>query len=173
MDTKLSYLLSRASSPNVTFYFRGGGQHPVLYLVYKWHNQLVLPSGGGFHDTGLQELHETALIGHLGLAKTLEALQARFWWPHMRADVEAYVAAWPKCQRIKDCTTTKPGLLIPLPAPIITIDILLNNFFDILNFDNFFKNIKFILYPFLDIKLAKYIYIYILAKIWPYEVQLV
>ena len=35
----------------------------------------------------------------------------------MRADVEAYVAACPKCQKIKDRTTAKPGLLQPLPPP--------------------------------------------------------
>ena len=64
-----------------------------------------------------RELHDTALGEHLGSAKTLEALQAHLWWPHMRADVEAYVAACPTCQRIKDRTTAKPGLLQPLPPP--------------------------------------------------------
>ena len=36
----------------------------------------------------------------------------------MCADVEAYVAACPTCQRVKDRTTAKPGLLQPLPSPM-------------------------------------------------------
>ena len=54
-------------------------EHLVLYYMHKGHNQLMLPSGGGFHDTILQKPHETALGGHLGSEKTLEALQACVW----------------------------------------------------------------------------------------------
>ena len=61
-----------ALGPDATFYFCGGGEHPVLYRVHKGHDQLVLPSGGGFCDTVLRELYDTALGGHLGSAKTLE-----------------------------------------------------------------------------------------------------
>ena len=107
MDPALLDLLSRALGLDATFHFRGGVEHPILYRVHKGRDQLVLPSGGGFHDTVLRELHDTALGGHLGAAKTLEALQARVWWPHMRADVEAYVAACPTCQRVKDRTTAR------------------------------------------------------------------
>ena len=35
----------------------------------------------------------------------------------MRADVETYVAACPTCQRFKDCTTAKPGVLQAPPPP--------------------------------------------------------
>ena len=76
-----------------TFHFRGGGEYPVLYYLHKGHDQLVLPSGGRFSVTVLRELHNTAFGGHLGSARTLEALQAHVWWPHMRADSEAYVVA--------------------------------------------------------------------------------
>ena len=120
MDPTLLDLLSCASGPDATFHFRGGGEHPVLYRVYKGHDQLVLPSGGGFRDTVLQELHGTALGGHLGAAKIVEALQARVWWPHIHADVEAYVAACPTCQRVKDRTTAKSGLLQPTPMERFT-----------------------------------------------------
>ena len=74
MDPALLDLLSRALGPDTTFHFCGGGEHPVLYCVHKGCDQLVLPSGGGFRDTVLRELHDTALGGHLGAAKTLEAL---------------------------------------------------------------------------------------------------
>ena len=53
VDPALLDLLSRASGPDATFHFRGGGEHPVLYRMHKGHDQLVLPSGGGFRDTVL------------------------------------------------------------------------------------------------------------------------
>ena len=66
-------LLSLASGTDATFYFCRGGEHPVLYHVYKGHDQLVLPSRGGFHDIFLRELYDTALGIHLGSSKTLKA----------------------------------------------------------------------------------------------------
>ena len=87
------------------------GGHPVFYCVHKSCDQWVLPNGGSFRDTVMHELHDAALGGHLGSAKTLEALQAYIWWPHMHADVEAYVAACIMCQRFKDHTTANLGLL--------------------------------------------------------------
>ena len=97
MDPTLLDLLSHALSLDATFYFCGGGEHSVLYRVHKGCDKLILPSGGGFHNTALHKLHDTALGGHLGLSKTLEALQAHVWWLHMHADVEAYMAVCPTC----------------------------------------------------------------------------
>ena len=97
--------------------FLWGGQHPVLCRVHKGSDQLVLTSGGGFCDTILRELHDTAIGGYLDSAKAIAALQICVWWLHMRADLEAFVAACPTCQRIKDRTIAKPGLLQPLPPP--------------------------------------------------------
>ena len=78
---------------------------------------MVLPEGGVFCDTALREFYDAVLGGHLGSAKTLEALHACVSWPHMLAYVEAYVAACPTCLRVKDCTTAKLGLLQLLLAP--------------------------------------------------------
>ena len=47
--------------------------------MHKGSDQLLLPSGAGFHDTVMQELYDTALRVHLGSVKTLEALQAYVW----------------------------------------------------------------------------------------------
>ena len=85
-------LFSHALGTDTTFNFCREGEHPVLYKVKRVHDQLVLPSGGGFHDTVLQKLYNADLRGHLGSARTLEALQACIWLPHIYADMEAYVA---------------------------------------------------------------------------------
>ena len=82
----------------------GGGEFPVLYCVSAGHDQLVLPAAGGFRELVLAELHDTRLGGHLDSCHTLAALKLHVWWPGMRADVAAYVASCPTCQRVKDST---------------------------------------------------------------------
>lgn len=77
----------------------------------------MLPAGGGFRTLVMGELHDTMLGGHLGFYKTMQALMLRVWWPKMDAEVKAYVKACPTCQKVKDRTTAKPGLLQPLPIP--------------------------------------------------------
>ena len=96
VDLTLLHLISCALGLDATFYFRMGREHPVVCLVHKDCNGLVLPSGDGFQNTVLLELYNAALRGHLGSAKTLEALKARIWWLRMYADVKAYVAACPR-----------------------------------------------------------------------------
>ena len=53
----------------------------------------------------------------MGFYKTMSALLQRVWWPKMDTFVRAYVSSCPTCQKVKDRTTAKPGLLQPLPIP--------------------------------------------------------
>jgi hypothetical protein len=61
----------------------------------------------------VREVHRGGLIGHFGIAKTVDVLRKHFYWPNMKRDV----------QRICDrCITSKyrvmpHGLYIPLPVP--------------------------------------------------------
>ena len=88
-----------------------------MYRVPAGHDQLVLPAAGGFRKLVLAELHDSQLGGHLDSRRTLVALQLRVWWPGMRADVAAYVASCPTCQRVKDSTQKQQGPLQPLAPP--------------------------------------------------------
>ena len=74
MNFTLSDLLSHPSCHDSTFCFRGGGDDPVFYHVYKGYDQLVLSSESGLHNAVMKGLYDAALRGHLGSAKALESL---------------------------------------------------------------------------------------------------
>ena len=61
--------------------------------------------------------HNLPSAGNLGRNVTLELVQRHFWWPTIRKDVAAYVAACPSSQLNKASTQKPAGLLQPLPIP--------------------------------------------------------
>lgn len=69
----------------------------LLYRVTDEGDRLVIPASGGLREVLLGELHDSLLAGHLGARKTLHALQARVWWPHMERLTREYVASCPTC----------------------------------------------------------------------------
>ena len=52
------------------------------------HLQLVLPAS--LVKNVLEGLHSTLMGGHMGAAKTLEKVRARFYWPGQRNDVDMW-----------------------------------------------------------------------------------
>ncbi|GIL89322.1 hypothetical protein Vretifemale_17151, partial [Volvox reticuliferus] len=52
-----------------------------------------------------------------GFHRTLSAIAARYWWPHMSRSIQAYVKSCATCQRTKPSTQAPPGLLQHLPTP--------------------------------------------------------
>jgi transposase InsO family protein len=80
-----------------------GGSRPVLPKSARWH---ILNT---YHDKS----------GHLGTAKCLEAIQAKYWFPKMRKTVEKYVASCVGCQFTKKPTGKQPGLLHPIPRDTV------------------------------------------------------
>jgi len=63
----------------------------------------------------VQETHEGGLMGHFGVEKTLGLLKEKFFWPHMRKDVQRH------CNRCISCLQSKSkamphGLYTPLPV---------------------------------------------------------
>ena len=71
--------------------------------------QLVLPSGE--RKKAMEGLHDQ--VGHLGCARTLDLLQARFYWPKMSEDVTE------KIQKCLPCIKRKRH--IPDRAPLVSI----------------------------------------------------
>ena len=114
---ELGTFLAAARGQDPTFVLCGGGEFPVLYRVSAGHDQLILPAAGGFCELVLAELHDSRLGGHLDSRRMLAALQLHVWWPGMRADVAAYVASCPTCQRVKDSMQKQQGPLQPLAPP--------------------------------------------------------
>lgn len=71
----------------------------------------------------IQEYHDSSLAGHLGIPKTLDSLQLKYYWPGMAESVREYVKSCPKCQTRKDPNPKPRHPLQPIPieAPFHTI----------------------------------------------------
>lgn len=65
----------------------------------------------------MEELHNSLYAAHLGVRKTVEALQQRVWWPKLVESVKRFVGGCGVCQRTKDLNQRAAGLLQPLPVP--------------------------------------------------------
>ncbi|KAL3204195.1 hypothetical protein MRX96_041367 [Rhipicephalus microplus] len=55
--------------------------------------------------------------GHLGVEKTRDLIQRKYWWPSMRKDIREYVDSCHTCQTINARTTGNEGCLIPRDIP--------------------------------------------------------
>lgn len=78
-------------------------------------NCLFVPSTVRFQV--LQWGHSSHLTCHPGAAQTLDFLLRKFWWPTIKEDTQAFVAACPTCNQGKVPHQTPQGLLHPLPTP--------------------------------------------------------
>ena len=71
---------------------------PIMYVsfhFYKWYkhngylfhvNKLCVPKYS-FRLLLIREAYEGGLMGHFGIAKTLDILHEQFFWPNMKFDV--------------------------------------------------------------------------------------
>jgi hypothetical protein len=57
-------------------------------------------------------------MGHFGVKKTEDVLATHFFWPHMRRDVERFIARCTTCQKAKS-RLNPHGLYMPLPVPSV------------------------------------------------------
>ena len=73
--------------------------------------QLVLPKSHGLRLHVMLELHSLLYSAHLGVQKTIAALQQRFWWPKLPQHVAVFVKGCTICRRIKDVNALPAGLL--------------------------------------------------------------
>lgn len=76
---------------------------------------LVVPRH--LRSTGLAELHDTPIAGHLDISRTYNTVRPRFFWPGLYRCVPRYVAACDGCQRRKRPFAQPAGLLHPIDVP--------------------------------------------------------
>ncbi|XP_058006770.1 uncharacterized protein LOC131182138 [Hevea brasiliensis] len=78
-------------------------------------NKLCVPKCS-IRELLVKESHAGGLMGHFGVAKTLEILKEHFYWPHMKRDVERVCARCVACMKAK--SKVRPhGLYMPLSVP--------------------------------------------------------
>ena len=71
--------------------------------------QLVVPTQD--RPRVLREYHDAPTAGHYGIARTLQKITARYFWPGMRRYVTDYLKTCLECQRFKPANTKPAGLL--------------------------------------------------------------
>ncbi|PKU60511.1 hypothetical protein MA16_Dca028643 [Dendrobium catenatum] len=78
-------------------------------------NVLCIPASS-WREHLIKEVHSGGLSAHVGRTKTLEQMQNRFYWPHLRRDVARFVERCPICQLYKG-NAQNTGFYTPLPIP--------------------------------------------------------
>jgi hypothetical protein len=76
---------------------------------------MVVPDDLDVQRTILDQCHDKA--GHLGIDKTQDLVQRRFWWPKLVERVREYVTACPICAKTKSRNYRPAGQMVPLPIP--------------------------------------------------------
>ncbi|GKB78780.1 putative reverse transcriptase domain-containing protein, partial [Tanacetum coccineum] len=125
VSNRAAYTLSRRSGLLVTMQ---AGEKPDFFMhegfLFKG-NQLCIPDSS-FRLQIIKELHGE---GHVGRDRPLQLVQASYFWPTMRKEVDRYVKRCRVCQGSKGMTTNA-CLYMPFPIPLqpwvdITRDIVL------------------------------------------------
>lgn len=81
-------------------------------------NRVVIPAmATNLQKRLLLEYHSSPVGGHTGVARTLSRIQANFFWPSMKNDVQKFVSECMVCQQAKHSQLHPAGLLQPLPIP--------------------------------------------------------
>ncbi|KAK4700386.1 hypothetical protein P7C70_g5862, partial [Phenoliferia sp. Uapishka_3] len=84
-----------------------------------WGPRLCIPKGyvrgRSLYEVILEHTHDST--GHGGVAKTLGALSAHWWWPSITKDTAKYVLSCPPCQATKTETAAPRGKLHSMPIP--------------------------------------------------------
>ena len=84
-------------------------------LLYTTGRRVYVPKWANLRRTLNKKGHDSTWGGHLGKKRTLVLIEAFYYWPRMRDDVEAYVRTFLICQQDKVETKLSGGLLEPLP----------------------------------------------------------
>jgi hypothetical protein len=91
---------------------------------YFWRlDRLCIPRNSELRLRLITELHESSLVGHIGVASTLAKALDRLWWKRIRQDVKYFCERCVVCRRAKiqpQMAATLYPLLVP-PKPLHTI----------------------------------------------------
>jgi hypothetical protein len=78
---------------------------------------VYIPASKDLRAEVIRQHHDTAIAGHPGTERTVEAIQRNFWWPRMHTEIASYIQACQECQRMKIDRTARHAPLIPHDVP--------------------------------------------------------
>ena len=58
--------------------------------------------------------HDSQVVGHMGMDKTIEMVYRNFYWPEMAQDIEDYIRSCEDCQKNNAPRHKRHGTLHPL-----------------------------------------------------------
>ncbi|KAH9670137.1 Endonuclease [Citrus sinensis] len=79
-------------------------------------DRLFVPRWGNLRREVIKDCHDSKWADHPGVEHMTALVQASYFWPHMRDDIEAYVRTCLVCQQDKADRQLPAGLLEPLPT---------------------------------------------------------
>lgn len=117
-DNETRDILEKAKQNQDDFNLRQG-------VIYR-HDKLFVPSSS--RQTILTDYHDNPIAGHGGREQTYRSLQALFWWPTMKEDVDKFVEACQICQARKAERAKQAGSMhsfqVCEPNSLIAVDCL-------------------------------------------------
>ena len=78
-------------------------------------DRLFVPRWETLRKEVIKECHDSKWASHPGIERIIALVQASYFWPHMRDNIEAYVCTCLVCQQDKVDHQLPAGLLEPLP----------------------------------------------------------
>ena len=72
----------------------GWKEHDGLIL---WEERIYVPKIETLREKIIRENHDSTLVGHPGIYKTMELITHDYWWPRIKSDIERYVKGCQIC----------------------------------------------------------------------------
>ena len=95
---------------------KGGHKGFFIHDGFLFKGKRLCVPQGSLRQSLLREAHEGGLMGHFGVAKTLDTLHEHFFWPHMCKSVHIFCDKCIACRKAK--SKVQPhDLYTPLPIP--------------------------------------------------------
>ena len=85
--------------------------------IIRFQGKLWIPRSPALRAELLRRNHDSIEAGHMGVKKTLKALQRKYYWNNLNSEVAEYVATCDVCQRTKAPRHKPYGELSSLPVP--------------------------------------------------------
>jgi hypothetical protein len=95
---------------------RGGWREDSTGLL-RFDGRVYVPDDAAVRAEILTINHDDPIAGHFGVAKTLELVRRKYFWPGLKRDIQKWVKTCKVCQRATTKRHRPYGILVPLDRP--------------------------------------------------------
>lgn len=106
------------------------GRFSLEQGLLRFHGRIWLGGGTSIQQKIISAFHDSPMGGHSGFPATYSRIRRLFAWPKMKHHIQQYVACCQTCQQAKPERVAYPGLLMPLPVPKESWDVISMDFID-------------------------------------------